>query len=307
MKTLVVGGTGMIGATTATLLNQQGHEVTIAARGPLSPISPVADLPLLAGDYTVPTFTAEQLSEFEAIVFTAGQDVRHKPHGSNDERFWQDTQSVGVPRFAALAKQAGVRRFVQVGSYYHHLDTAYAQNNPYVAARQAADEATRALANDTFIASTLNPPSIIGVVPGPSAERYRRLVSWAAGHEPQIPDTAPPGGTNYMSANSLAHAIAGALHNAEPGAAYLIGDENLSYREFFQRMVDAAGGNRTITERDEPHPLLPDAAIMQGRGNTISYQPSTDTMRTLGYPRQDCTRAIGELVHTVQAYERSLA
>lgn len=307
MRILVVGGTGMIGATTATLLDQQGHEVTIAARSPLSPTSPVADFPLLAGDYTVPTFTPAQLSEFEAIVFTAGQDVRHKPRDTDDEKFWQDTQSVGVPRFAALAKHAGVRHFVQVGSYYHQLDPAFAQNNPYVAARQAADEATRALADKSFIASTLNPPSIIGVVPGPSAERYRRLVSWAAGHEPQIPDVAPPGGTNYMSANSLAHAIAGALHNAEPGAAYLIGDENLSYREFFQRMVDAAGGNHPITERDAPHPLLPDAAIMQGRGNTISYQPSLDTMRTLGYPREDCTRAIAELVRTVQTYERSLA
>lgn len=307
MKILVVGGSGMIGATTAALLTQQGHDVTVAARSPLSPTSPAAGLPALVGDYTVPTFTLEQLSQFEAIVFTAGQDVRHKPRDTDDEKFWQDTQSIGVPRFAALAKKAGVRRFVQVGSYYHQLDPAFARNNPYVAARQIADEATRALADETFNASTLNPPSIIGVVPGPSAERYRRLVSWAAGHETQIPDTTPPGGTNYMSANSLAHAIAGALHNAEPGTAYLIGDENLPYREFFQRVVDAAGGNRTITERDEPHPLLPDAAIMQGRGNTISYKTSPETMRVLDYPRQDCSRAIAELVATVQAYERSLA
>lgn len=307
MKILVVGGSGMIGATTASLLTQQGHDVTVAARGLLSPTSPAAGLPVLSGDYTVPTYTTEQLAVFEAIVFAAGQDVRHKPSDTDDDKFWQDAQSIGVPRFAALAKKAGVRRFVQVGSYYHQLDPAFARGNAYVAARQTADEATRALADESFNASTLNPPSIIGVVPGPSAERYRRLVSWAAGHEPRIPDTAPPGGTNYMSVNSLAHAIAGALHNAEPGAAYLIGDENLPYREFFQRMVDAAGGNRTITERDEPHPLLPDAAIMQGRGNTISYQPSADTMRVLDYPRDDCTRAIAELVHTVRAYERSLA
>lgn len=110
-----------------------------------------------------------------------------------------------------------------------------------------------------------------------------------------------------MSSTSLAHAIAGALRNAEPGAAYLVGDENLTYREFFQRLVDAAGGARQIVERDEPHPLLSDAAIVQGRGNTISYEPSAGTMRVLGYPRGDCTRAIGELVATVRAYERSLA
>ena len=75
MKILVVGGSGMIGATTAALLTQQGHDVTVAARSPLSPTSPVAGLPALVGDYTVPTFTLGQLSQFEAIVFTAGQDV----------------------------------------------------------------------------------------------------------------------------------------------------------------------------------------------------------------------------------------
>ncbi|MGW3482873.1 NAD-dependent epimerase/dehydratase family protein [Rhodococcus indonesiensis] len=307
MKILVVGGTGMIGATTATLLQQLGDDVTVAARGPVPSASPVAGLPVSAGDYTVPTFTAEQLSVFDGIVFAAGQDVRHKPRESDDEGFWRDTQSAGVPRFAALAKEAGVRHFVQVGSYYHQLDERFADGNPYVAARKEADEQTRALADDSFVACTLNPPSIIGVVPGPSSERYRRFVSWAAGNEPQIPDFAPPGGTNYMSAESLAHAIAGALRNAEPGAAYLVGDENLRYREFFQRLVDAAGGGRTIVERDEPHPLLPDAAIMQGRGNTLSYEPSAETLRVLGYPRGDCTRAIHALVNTVREYERSVA
>ncbi|KOS56332.1 NAD-dependent epimerase/dehydratase family protein [Rhodococcus rhodochrous] len=307
MKILVVGGTGMIGATTATLLQQLGDDVTVAARGPVPSASPVAGLPVSAGDYTVPSFTAEQLSVFAGIVFAAGQDVRHKPRESDDERFWRDTQSAGVPRFAALAKEAGVRHFVQVGSYYHQLDERFADGNPYVAARKEADEQTRALADDSFVACTLNPPSIIGAVPGPSSERYRRFVSWAAGNEPQIPDFAPPGGTNYMSAESLAHAIAGALRNAEPGAAYLVGDENLRYREFFQRLVDAAGGGRTIVERDEPHPLLPDAAIMQGRGNTLSYEPSAETMRVLGYPRGDCTRAIHALVNTVREYERSVA
>ncbi|EME51076.1 NAD-dependent epimerase/dehydratase family protein [Rhodococcus ruber] len=307
MKILVVGGTGMIGATTATLLQQLGDDVTVAARGPVPSASPVAGLPVSAGDYTVPTFTAEQLSVFDGIVFAAGQDVRHKPRESDDERFWRDTQSAGVPRFAALAKEAGVRHFVQVGSYYHQLDERFADGNPYVAARKEADEQTRALADDSFVACTLNPPSIIGAVPGPSSERYRRFVSWAAGNEPQIPDFAPPGGTNYMSAESLAHAIAGALRNAEPGAAYLVGDENLRYREFFQRLVDAAGGGRTIVERDEPHPLLPDAAIMQGRGNTLSYEPSAETLRVLGYPRGDCTRAIHALVNTVREYERSVA
>ncbi|WP_036501378.1 NAD-dependent epimerase/dehydratase family protein [Nocardia aobensis] len=301
MKVLIVGGTGMIGVHAALHLREHGDDVTVAGRGPISAESPVAEFPLLLGDYTVPTFTPAQLEHFDGIVFAAGQDVRHKTSEDDTRQFWETAQSVGVPRFAALAKRAGVPRFVQVGSYYHQLRPDLAEHNPYIAARKAADEGVRALADDSFAACTLNPPSIIGAVPGPSARRYRRMVSWATGNEPDIPDFAPPGGTNYMSAASLAQAIRGALVRGEPGAAYLVGDQNLSYREFFQMLVDAAGGGRIIAERDEQHRLQPDASIIQGRGNTLAYEPDAGEVRLLGYTRDDCARAVRALVDVVSA------
>lgn len=294
----------MIGAHAALHLRDQGNDVTLAARGAIPDESPVAGFPVLVGDYTVPSFTAEQLAGFDGIVFAAGQDVRHKDPDIDEAPFWEKTQIVGVPRFAALAKQAGVPRFVQVGSYYHQLRPDLAEGNPYVAARRAADEGARALADESFNICTLNPPSIIGAVPGASASRYRRMISWASGDEPDVPDFAPAGGTNYMSASSLAEAIWGALQNAEPGAAYLVGDQNLSFREFFQILVDAAGGNRVVDERDEEHPLLPDAFIVQGRGNRLSYEPTPADVSRLGYTRNDCARAAEQLVRVVRAASR---
>ncbi|MCL2533644.1 MAG: NAD(P)-dependent oxidoreductase [Nocardiaceae bacterium] len=301
MKILIVGGTGMIGAHTAIHLRDAGNDVTVAARNPLAEDSPVQDFPVLLGDYTEQTFTAEQLAPFEAIVFAAGQDIRHMGRDVDEAEFWEKTQSGGVPRFAALAKEAGVSRFVQVGSYYHHLRPEYADTMPYVAARKAADEGARALADENFNVSTLNPPSILGAISGVSAKRYRKLFSWAAGNEPQIPDFAPAGGTNYMSAQSLAEAIWGALQHAESGKAYLIGDQNLTFTEYFQLLVDAADGNRTIEERDEEHPLLPDSFIVQGRGNVIAYETDPAETALLGYTKGDCARAIAEMYEIVQA------
>ncbi|WP_420878764.1 NAD-dependent epimerase/dehydratase family protein [Rhodococcus sp. (in: high G+C Gram-positive bacteria)] len=301
MKILIVGGTGMIGAHTALHLREAGNDVTVAARNPLADDSPVRDFPVLLGDYTEQTFTAAQLAPYEGIVFAAGQDIRHMGRGVDEAEFWEKTQTGGVPRFAALAKEAGVSRFVQVGSYYHHLRPEYAETMPYVAARKAADEGARALADENFNVSTLNPPSILGAISGVSAKRYRKLFSWAAGNEPGIPDFAPAGGTNYMSAHSLAEAIGGALQNAESGKAYLIGDQNLTFTEYFQLLVDAAGGNRVIEERNEEHPLLPDGFIVQGRGNVIAYEPDPADVELLGFTRNDCARAIAEMYEIVQA------
>lgn len=301
MKILIVGGTGMIGAHTALHLREQGNDVTVAARNPLADDSPVRDFPVLLGDYTEQTFTVDDLAPFEAIVFAAGQDIRHMGRDVDEAEFWEKTQSGGVPRFAALAKEAGVSRFVQVGSYYHHLRPEYAETMPYVAARKAADEGARALADENFNVSTLNPPSILGAISGVSAKRYRKLFSWAAGNEPQIPDFAPAGGTNYMSAQSLAEAIWGALQRAESGKAYLIGDQSLTFAEYFQLLVDAAGGDRSIEARNEEHPLLPDSFIVQGRGNAIAYEPAAADLELLAYTRNDCARAIAEMYDIVKA------
>ncbi|MDI9914621.1 NAD(P)-dependent oxidoreductase [Rhodococcus sp. IEGM 1379] len=300
MKILVVGGTGMIGANTALYLREMGNDVTVAARNPLTDDSPVGDFPVLLGDYTEQTFTAAQLAPFEAIVFAAGQDVRHMGRGVDEAEFWEKTQSGGVPRFAALAKEAGVARFVQVGSYYHHLRPEMAETMPYIAARKAADEGARALADETFNVSTLNPPSILGTISGASAKRYRKMFSWAAGNEVEIPDFAPAGGTNFMSVRSLAEAIWGALQHAESGKAYLIGDESLTYQQYFQLIVDATGGDRVIDERNEEHPILPDSYIVQGRGNVISYEPAAEDTALLGYTRNDCARALTEMYEAVK-------
>ncbi|MES2042720.1 MAG: NAD-dependent epimerase/dehydratase family protein [Pseudomonadota bacterium] len=296
MKVLIVGGGGMIGSHAAAHLAGLGHDISVSART----ARPGGAYPQVVGDYVARSFRADQLAPFDAVVFAAGQDVRHKRAGQDEAEFWRATQIEGVPAFARLAREAGVRRFVQIGSYYHQVMPQLADTNRYVRARQLADEGSRALAADGFNVSTLNPPSIVGTIPGPSTERYRGLVEWARGEKPGVPDFAPAGGTNYLSARSLAQAIAGALDHAESGRAYLVGDENLAYREFFQRIFDATGSTRTLESRDEPHPMLPDNYIIHGRGVTLAYA-AEESRRRLGYETSDIRRAIDEIVARIDA------
>lgn len=296
MKILVIGGTGMIGGNAALHLRAQGHDVTIAARKAPHPESAVAGLPLLIGDYAKGEITEADLRGFEGIVFAAGQDIRHKPKDADTDSFWRETQIEGVPNFAARAKAAGVKRFVQIGSYYHQVMPELAQKDPYVAARKAADEGARALADADFAAMTLNPPSIVGALAGQDLSRYARFVDWAKGNRPDIPDYGPAGGTNYMSVRSLCQAISSALRAGESGKAYLIGDENLSFTDYFQLYFDLTRSTRPLVERDAEHPLQPDAFIVPGRGFHLRYEPSAEDMALLAYDRGDVRRAMREIL-----------
>ncbi|WP_262001603.1 MULTISPECIES: NAD-dependent epimerase/dehydratase family protein [Microbacterium] len=301
-RVLVVGATGMIGSHVAADLAAHGDEVTVMARRDPSDRDPraVHGMPRLRGDYTDAESSPRMLEGFDAIVFAAGNDIRHVPADQEDDTFWDRTQSVGVPRFAALAKAAGVGRFVQIGSYYHQLHPEWAERIPYVAARRDADERTRALSDDGFAAMTLNPPSIVGADER-GVRRFARMIAWTRGEldEPEL--FAPPGGTNYMSVRSLSQAARGALDAGEGGRAYLVGDRNLTYRGYFQLLADAAGSAHVIEERDEEHPFQPDRFIVQGRGAVIAYEPDPAETALLGYARDDVERALAEIVTAVDA------
>ncbi|WP_047523548.1 NAD-dependent epimerase/dehydratase family protein [Microbacterium sp. ZOR0019] len=299
-RVLVVGATGMIGSHVAADLAARGDDVTVMARRDPSDRDPraVRGMPRLQGDYTDPGTSPRMLESFDAIVFAAGNDIRHVPAEQEDDAFWARTQSVGVPQFAAQAKAAGVGRFVQVGSYYHHLHPEWTARIPYVAARRDADERTRALSGAGFAAMTLNPPSIVGADER-GMRRFARMIAWTRGElaDPEL--FAPPGGTNYMSVRSLSQAVQGALDGGEAGRAYLIGDRNLTYREYFQLLADAAGSGSVIEERDQEHPFLPDRFIVQGRGAVISYDTDPAETALLGYAQDDVERSLVEIVTAV--------
>jgi dihydroflavonol-4-reductase len=86
-----------------------------------------------------------------------------------------------------------------------------------------------------------------------------------------------------------------------PGAAYLVGDQNLSYRDYFQLVFDVSGGGRTVQERDESHPFLPDHMIVPGRGAVISYEPAPAVVELLGYRRNDVRPMLDEMARAVSA------
>lgn len=296
MKVLVVGGTGALGGHAALHLAAQGHDVTISGRGKgANPDTPLVKLGYLQGDYVAGDFTADRLKGFDWVVFAAGNDPRHVPQGEDFEAWLHKANHVALPAFFAAAREAGVKRAIQLGSFYFQAAPELLATNSYIRSRLAACEGARAEGRPGFDVVSVNAPFMVGTVPGLPSEIFQPYVQWAKGLIP-IPFFAPTGGTNFMSFQSLSEAIEGALLRGEPGKAYLVGDENLSFRDYFQLFFDAVGSDVKLEERDEELPLLPDIAIPQGRGNYIRYEPDAAETALLGYRRNDVAAAVKEIV-----------
>lgn len=295
MKILIVGGNGMIGGHAALHLRSQGHEVTIAGRNRPASGTPLGGLDFLRCDYIANDLPAARLGAFDALVFAAGNDVRHVPPGSDEAAHWERANIEGVPRFFRAARDAGVRVAVLVGSFYPQAAPSLVDGNAYIRSRKLADEGVRLLATDAFRVSSVNAPFVVGTVPGLTVPMFKAYTDYAKGGFAPMPDFAPPGGVNFISAMSLSEAIEGALLRGENGKAYLVGDENLSFQDYFGAFFRDAG--RAVPPViDQEHPLLPDSAICFGRGNTLYYEPEAAETALLGYRRRDILRTVSEIV-----------
>jgi len=295
MKILVVGGTGMIGGHAALYLRSKGHQVSIAGRNSPPPATPLDGLDFLRCDYIANDLPRAALGRFEALVFAAGNDIRHIPAGADADAHWQGANAEGVPRFFAAARDAGVHHAINVGSFYPQALPALVESNPYVRSRKLADDGVRALASPTFRAISVNAPFVAGAVPGLVVGMFKAYTAYAEGKFAPMPEFAPPGGVNFISTTSLSEAIEGALNRGENGKAYLVGDQNLSFQDFFGAFFRAAG--RPVPPvLNQEHPMLPDSAIYFGRGNTLYYEPDAQETALLGYRRNDVIRTVGEIV-----------
>ena len=300
MKILVVGGTGMIGGHAALYLKGRGHAVSIAGRNPPPAGTPLAALPFLRGDYVANDFPRAELAKFDAMVFAAGNDIRHVSKddlgggSSAIDAHWQRCNVEGVPRFFKSLREAGVPVAVNIGSFYPQAAPQLVAGNAYIRSRKFADEGVRALATKDFRALSVNAPFVVGHVPGIEG-MFKAYTQYARGRFAPMPEFAPPGGVNFISCQSLSEAVEGALARGESGKAYLVGDENVPFGDFFGDFFRAAG-RPAPPVLDQEHPMLPDSAIYFGRGNTLYYEPDAAETKLLGYRRKDVTRAVQEIV-----------
>ena len=87
---------------------------------------------------------------------------------------------------------------------------------------------------------------IVGHTPGLDVAHWHGLTRYAQGKLDGVEEFAPPGGANFMSSKAVAQAMLGGLERGESGKSYLIGDENMSWKAFFELWFAEAAGRRAI-------------------------------------------------------------
>ncbi len=250
MNIFILGGTGFLGYHAALELLKRGHSVSTLSLPPLPAEG------IFPPEFSIKLGNVNALSDDEirdlmvgmdGVIFAAGADDRIIPKAPAYPYFY-DANVKAAQRFFGLARTAGVKRGVLLGSYFAYFnriwpELALAKKHPYIRSRKEQEEAVLETAGTAMQIVVLELPYIFGAMPG-RIPLWKPLVNYAASSLPFI--LYPRGGTAMVSVRSVACAMVGALENKTSKSIYQIGDENLTWVEFFERLMPLLGVKKKV-------------------------------------------------------------
>lgn len=258
MATLLTGASGLLGANLAHLLCERGERPRVLVR-PGSDRRGLRGLPVeeAPGDVLDSTSLDRAMAGVARVYHAAGV-VR--PAGAPEEAMIR-VNVEGTRTVVAAARRAGVRRLVHVSSSATvqggTLDAPGTEEqpaegpplSPYQRSKREAERAAAEAAGSAVELVICNPTLAFGqydVRPSSGA----LLLAVAR----DLVRAYPSGGTNAVNAADVALGLWAAMERGRPGERYLLGGENLTWRELLTVAAEEAGVR-------PPRVPLPDAPL----------------------------------------------
>lgn len=248
MKIFVTGGDGFLGSNLVRVLLEKGHELRILVQpGRTTNTLNGLDLEFAEGD----------LLNFESLK-AASKDAEAIFHIAASTSIWPSRSKIinkinidGTRNILHLAKKLNVKKLVHVGTantfsfgtlkYPGVEDTPYLGRQyglDYMDSKWEAHQWVMKAVSDGIQAVVVNPTFMLGAYDSAPSSGAMIL----AVNSQKLPGYAP-GGRNYICVKDAAVGIANALEKGRVGESYIIGNENLSYKEAFGKMAAVLGVN----------------------------------------------------------------
>lgn len=265
MRVFITGGSGFVGGHVIERLAKD-HTVLAMARSDAS-AAKVASYGATPVRCDLDTLTADDLAGCDAVVHCAAYV---EPWGTR-AMFWRGNVE-GTARVLSVARAAGVRRFVHIGTeaalFDGHDLVNVDESHPYPARQRylysetKAEAERRVLAASTegFEALSLRPRLVWGprdtsVLPEVLRMAREGAWSWLDGGRAR---------TSTTHVDNLAHAVALALTRGRGGRSYFVADDGArTIRAFLTELAATQGV--TLADRSTPGWLArPLAAMVEG-------------------------------------------
>jgi len=318
MKAFVTGGTGFIGANLIRLLLTEGYQVKALVR-PNSPLNNLQGLPveIVTGDL-LDRDLAEKMRSCSVLFHVAALYSLWQ----KDSQSLYQTNVLGTRNILAAAEKAGIERLVYTSSVAAigtsklkgeivneaHQSPVEDLISDYKKSKYWAEQEALAAVKRGQDIVIVNPSTPIGpwdLKPTPTGEIILRFLQKRM---PAYVET----GLNFIDVRDVAKGHLLALERGEKGARYILGNQNLTLKEFLELLAEVTGEKApqitlpiwlplTVAWLDEyilsrlgKIPSIPLAGVQMSR-QPMYYDPSK-ARHELGLPSSCLKQAIKDAV-----------
>ena len=253
-KILVTGATGLAGGNLVRLLARKGEQVRVLVRS-RSNLAAVKDLPTVErvqGDILDRASLENALQGIEEVFHCAAMVSMWVP---DRMKMW-GINVQGTRNVLEIALERGVRRVVHMSTVDaigfntpegwgsrekpSHEGVPYQNDGlkiPYMQTKHEAQEVALEFARKGGLeVVVVNPTYMLGpydVKPSSGAMIIQVVKKRAKGYT--------PGGNNFVDVRDVAAGAVSAMERGQSGELYILGHENLSYKEAFSRIAQVVG------------------------------------------------------------------
>lgn len=247
MKVMLIGGTGLLGYEAAKILSKNNHEIISFALPPKPESITIPNhMELILKNYL--TLTEEELLKYmegcEGLIFAAGIDERVEGAPPIYDLYYEYNIKP-LHKLLPLAKKAGVKSVVVLGSYFSYFNRIWPKLNltkhhPYIKSRVDQEKAAFSYADENFNVAAVEISYVFGIQEGRRPVwtilvneilKMKRRTYWTKG------------GTAMITARQVGEAIYGALIKNKGANSYPIGYYNMTWVEMLEIFNEALDRN----------------------------------------------------------------